>query len=73
MEFIPAKTILQKFTHGDNWFGADYNLNLYKGCPHGCIYCDSRSDCYRIENKAVMRLSYENGGYSQILSHKEND
>ena len=22
-------------------------MNLYRGCTHGCIYCDSRSDCYR--------------------------
>ncbi|GHS92572.1 radical SAM protein [Bacteroidia bacterium] len=55
MEFIPAKTILQKFTHGDNWFGADYNMNLYKGCSHGCIYCDSRSDCYQVENFDTVR------------------
>ncbi|MDR3143118.1 MAG: radical SAM protein [Tannerellaceae bacterium] len=55
MEFIPAKTILQKSTCGDRWFGIDYNMNLYKGCPHGCIYCDSRSDCYRIENFDTVR------------------
>ena len=29
------------------WFGAEYNMNIYRGCTHGCIYCDSRSDCYR--------------------------
>jgi DNA repair photolyase len=23
-------------------------MNLYRGCTHGCIYCDSRSDCYQI-------------------------
>ena len=23
-------------------------MNIYRGCCHGCIYCDSRSDCYRI-------------------------
>jgi len=23
-------------------------MNLYRGCSHGCIYCDSRSDCYQI-------------------------
>ncbi|GHT33025.1 radical SAM protein [Bacteroidia bacterium] len=55
MDFIPAKTILQKHAHGDQWFGADYNMNLYKGCPHGCIYCDSRSDCYRVENFDTVR------------------
>jgi DNA repair photolyase len=55
MDFIPAKTILQKSTGGDHWFGIDYNMNLYKGCPHGCIYCDSRSDCYRIENFDTVR------------------
>lgn len=49
MEFIPAKTIVTK-TKSDAWFGIDYNMNIYKGCNHGCIYCDSRSECYRIDN-----------------------
>ena len=22
-------------------------MNIYRGCSHGCIYCDSRSKCYR--------------------------
>jgi len=46
MEFIEAKTILQKATHGE----VDYNMNLYKGCCHKYIYCDSRSNCYQVEN-----------------------
>ena len=25
-------------------------MNLYRGCRHGCIYCDSRSACYRMEH-----------------------
>ena len=25
-------------------------MNLYRGCTHGCIYCDSRSDCYQIKH-----------------------
>lgn len=49
MEFIETKTILQKTTNGKEWFGIDYNMNLYKGCCHKCIYCDSRSNCYQIE------------------------
>lgn len=49
MEYIPAKTIVTKTKAPAKWFGIDYNMNIYKGCCHGCIYCDSRSDCYRIE------------------------
>ena len=25
-------------------------MNLYRGCTHGCIYCDSRSHCYQINH-----------------------
>ena len=25
-------------------------INLYRGCTHGCIYCDSRSDCYQMKH-----------------------
>lgn len=57
MEFIEAKTILQRAPKGSSeWFGMDYNMNLYKGCCHGCIYCDSRSSCYQIENFDTVRI-----------------
>lgn len=55
MEFVKAKTILQKVSNGNEWFGIDYNMNLYKGCCHKCIYCDSRSNCYQIENFDIVR------------------
>ncbi|EXM38026.1 radical SAM protein [Ruminococcus albus SY3] len=54
MEYIKAKTILQK-CKDSSWFGNDYNMNLYRGCCHGCIYCDSRSDCYQIEDFDKVR------------------
>ncbi|WP_024856472.1 SPL family radical SAM protein [Ruminococcus albus] len=54
MEYIKAKTILQK-CKDSSWFGNDYNMNLYHGCCHGCIYCDSRSDCYQIEDFDKVR------------------
>lgn len=25
-------------------------MNLYRGCLHGCIYCDARSTCYQMEH-----------------------
>ncbi len=55
MEFIKAKTILSKVKNGNDWYGIDYNMNLYKGCSHRCIYCDSRSSCYHIDNFDVVR------------------
>lgn len=54
MEYIPAKTIVTK-TKSSSWFGIDYNMNIYKGCCHGCIYCDSRSDCYQIQDFSRVR------------------
>lgn len=54
MEYIPAKTIVTK-TKSSSWFGIDYNMNIYKGCCHGCIYCDSRSECYQIRDFDTVR------------------
>jgi DNA repair photolyase len=47
---IQAKTLLARVKEPHDWFGLYYNINLYRGCQHQCIYCDSRSRCYRIEN-----------------------
>lgn len=55
MEFVPAKTILSTTKCGDDWFGIDYNMNLYRGCSHGCIYCDSRSSCYQVDQFDTVR------------------
>ena len=54
MEFIPAKTIVNR-TKDTGWFGCDYNMNVYKGCCHGCIYCDSRSECYHVDHFDTVR------------------
>ena len=40
MHFVDAKGIL---TGGKEYCG----MNIYRGCSHGCIYCDSRSKCYQ--------------------------
>ncbi len=36
MHFVQAKSIL----------GRENGMNVYRGCTHGCVYCDSRSLCY---------------------------
>ncbi|MFV0401938.1 MAG: radical SAM protein [Oscillospiraceae bacterium] len=58
MEYIPAKTIVTR-NKSTSWFGAQYNMNVYRGCCHGCIYCDSRSACYRIEDFGRVRAKQD--------------
>ena len=53
---IKAKTILNHVKQPDTWFGLKYNMNLYRGCQHQCIYCDSRSECYRLGDLADIRV-----------------
>ena len=40
MHFVEAKHILS----------AHNGMNLYRGCQHGCIYCDARSQCYQMNH-----------------------
>lgn len=47
---IAASTLLASSKTPDPWFGIKYTMNLYRGCQFHCIYCDSRSECYGIEN-----------------------
>ena len=40
MHYVKAKGIL----NGNN------GMNIYRGCQHGCIYCDARSRCYQMNH-----------------------
>ena len=44
MHFVDAKGILNKN-------GGFCGMNVYRGCTHGCIYCDGRSNCYQLKHK----------------------
>ena len=46
MEYISVKHLLHR-NKSTEWFGTDHTMNLYRGCCHGCLYCDSRSSCYQ--------------------------
>ncbi len=57
---IQAKRLLGHVKQPDDWFGLKYNMNLYRGCQHQCIYCDTRSECYQIEDFENEILYKEN-------------
>ena len=56
MQYIQAKSILSKLRQGDKLFGLSYNMNLYRGCQHACIYCDTRSECYGINDISKISI-----------------
>lgn len=56
INYIEAKSILSRLRSKDKLFGITYNMNLYRGCQHGCIYCDSRSSCYRLGNLSQISV-----------------
>ena len=47
---VEVKGLLHRTKHPQSWYDVYYNFNIYRGCRHACIYCDSRSKCYGIEN-----------------------
>lgn len=67
MNHIAAKTILSKLKSADSFFGISYNMNLYRGCSHGCIYCDTRSECYGVGD--ISRISIKSNALE--LLHQE--
>ncbi len=51
MHYVTAKSILSP----------QNGLNLYRGCQHGCIYCDARSSCYQMNHPFEDIAVKENG------------
>ena len=62
MHYVTAKQILS----------AGNGMNIYRGCQHGCIYCDARSDCYRMDHAFTDIAVKENaiGLLEQALKRK---
>jgi DNA repair photolyase len=56
-EYIESKSILSKLKDApDPYFGITYSMNIYRGCQHQCIYCDSRSKVYGIGDLSHIRI-----------------
>ncbi len=43
-----AKTLLRRSAGTDPWFLGKFGMNLYRGCEHGCAYCDGRAERYYV-------------------------
>lgn len=49
-ERIKAKSLLSKLITADGWFHINRSMNAYRGCEHGCVYCDGMSENYHVDN-----------------------
>jgi DNA repair photolyase len=58
---IDAKTITRVPGTVDPWFLGRYGMNLYRGCEHGCLYCDGRAERY-----------YVSGDFARDVTVKRN-
>ena len=62
MHYVKAKGLLSN----------NNGMNIYRGCEHGCIYCDSRSRCYNM-NHAFEDIEVKINAHElleQALKHK---
>ncbi|MFQ5832711.1 MAG: radical SAM protein [Candidatus Thorarchaeota archaeon] len=49
-ECVKAKSLLSKKMEAESWFHINRSMNAYRGCEHGCVYCDGMSEGYYVEN-----------------------
>jgi DNA repair photolyase len=49
-ECVKARSLLSKPHVADSWFHMNRSLNAYRGCEHGCVYCDGNSEYYHVDN-----------------------
>lgn len=80
LEFNKEENIMHE-TEVKGILSAQNGINIYRGCTHGCIYCDSRSRCYQmhhdfedIEVKAnAPKVLEERYNYAYQISSPNND
>lgn len=68
---IQAKSILRKQKKIDSWFLARYGMNLYRGCMHGCVYCDGRDEKYNVQGCFDTEIAIKSNA-AEILQKELN-
>jgi DNA repair photolyase len=58
---VEAKSLLRRSVVVDPWFLGRFGSNLYRGCEHGCLYCDGRAERY-----------YVSGSFDRDIQIKSN-
>ncbi len=59
--------------HGicDPWFLGRWGMNLYRGCQHGCLYCDGRAEKYHVQGDFTRNISIKRNALSLLRQELE--
>src|ERR1700741_3707404 len=56
VQYIQAKTIINKTRRRDTWFLDDYTINPYSGCSFNCLYCYIRGSKYGVHMEEKLSV-----------------
>lgn len=71
VNYIQAKSIVIKRKRPDAWFLTSYNMNIYRGCSHACVYCDGRAEGYQVDGDFDNEITVKENAVK--LAEKELD
>jgi len=66
---VAAKTITRIPGSTDPWFLGRYGMNLYRGCEHGCVYCDGRAERYYVPGDFAREITVKHNAVA-VLGHE---
>lgn len=66
---VDAKSLLRRSVMVDPFFLGRFGSNLYRGCEHGCLYCDGRAERYYVSG--VFDRDIEVKGNALALAERE--
>jgi DNA repair photolyase len=63
-----ARSVLSTSVLVDPWFIGSFGMNLYRGCAHGCIYCDGRAERYYVEGDFERDIQVKRNGAELVAA-----
>ena len=65
---VEAKSVTRLLAATDPWFLGRYGMNLYRGCEHGCRYCDGRAERYYVRGDFAGDIEVKRNAPSLVAS-----
>lgn len=66
---VDAKSVTRIPGFCDPWFLGRYGMNLYRGCEHGCLYCDGRAERYHVAGDFARDIAVKRNAV-QVLARE---